>query len=336
MQNMPKRDSDQSSVHSTSPCIISCPSWWNTTESHIPQSALSKSLSLKMGSPPQQCAKQLGLQLQDQDSSSTRSTGESLHEVAAMGGSNPYGQYILSQSGCKETYGRRVEGHIKSALSVRNLDFVLSPSQVDYSQSMARIPYPYVDPYCGGLFSAYGPQAIIHPQIVGMAPARVPLPLDLAEDEPIYVNAKQYRGILRRRQSRAKLEAKNKLVKDRKPYLHESRHLHALRRVRGSGGRFVDTKKLQESGYTPTTNTQDVSDSDLAQLQLGGNLSESEVHQSETSKGCASYSDVANSDDMFRQSDLRFSGYHSHVGGTMQGGGGFMRNGTQHRVSVLR
>lgn len=52
--------------------------------------------------------------------------------------------------------------------------------------------------------------------MMGMAPARVPLPLDFTDYGPIYVNPKQYHGILRRRQSRAKLEAQNKLVKARK------------------------------------------------------------------------------------------------------------------------
>lgn len=50
----------------------------------------------------------------------------------------------------------------------------------------------------------------------GGTSARIPLPLELAENEPIYVNPKQYHGILRRRQLRAKLEAQNKLVKARK------------------------------------------------------------------------------------------------------------------------
>ncbi|KAK9735114.1 hypothetical protein RND81_04G185300 [Saponaria officinalis] len=94
---------------------------------------------------------------------------------------------------------------------------------------------------CRGSFAAYGAPPM----------GRVMLPFSLTtEDGPIYVNPKQYHGILRRRKMRAKEGLKQKSSRE-KPYLHESRHRHACRRPRGVGGRFLNTKTLEDQKNNP-------------------------------------------------------------------------------------
>lgn len=109
---------------------------------------------------------------------------------------------------------------------------------------------------------------------------------DAVDEEPLYVNAKQYHRILKRRAARARLEELHRLSKERKvcillrtgeqkpyivllvdyainivftwqPYLHESRHRHALRRPRGPGGRFLTVAEQAEQRQSEARNGQD-------------------------------------------------------------------------------
>ncbi|XP_024017196.1 nuclear transcription factor Y subunit A-7 isoform X3 [Morus notabilis] len=230
---------------------------------------------------------------------------------------------------------------MKPVFLLSNPDFSHNLSQVGCSHSMAGVPYPYVDPYFGGLLTSYGPQALM----VGIAPARVPLPLDLADDGPIYVNAKQYHGILRRRQSRAKQEAQNKLIKHRKPYLHESRHLHALNRVRGSGGRFLSKKQLQNqlpdpsptAATTITANPNPFCAPDSVKMhQVKKDAFGHESHLSSFSGYVTTVPTRSDTTTIPDSSSRRFPGTAPHMGGAMQCNGMLLHGGTQHCASVVR
>ncbi|KAL6997878.1 hypothetical protein U1Q18_008004 [Sarracenia purpurea var. burkii] len=142
---------------------------------------------------------------------------------------------------------------------------------------------------------------------------RIMLPLSLTMDDgPIYVNAKQYHGIIRRRLSRAKAESENKVLRVRKPYLHLSRHLHAMRRPRGCGGRFLNTKPSNSgnSGTETEKNTRNGQLFHLTESQNSKVLQSDSGHLNSTNEPNGSRSNVSGSEvtSMFSRGNFdRFS-----------------------------
>ncbi|KAF2585161.1 hypothetical protein F2Q70_00037697 [Brassica cretica] len=216
-----------------------------------------------------------------------------LPPVSLAGDSDSFGSAVQTEHGVDKQNNSATHldfslGDVKSSRVVpkpHGAAFSVQPPCLELGFTQQQM-YPCVEQQYYGVVSAYGSQS------------RVMLPLNMeTEDGTIFVNSKQYHAIIRRRQSRAKAAAvldQNKLSsRGRKPYMHHSRHLHALRRPRGSGGRFLNTKSgtnAKKADGTKQTQSQAISQQSNSQnsevlhpesgtmnLSTGLNVSGSEV-----------------------------------------------------------
>ncbi|KRZ36155.1 Nuclear transcription factor Y subunit alpha, partial [Trichinella pseudospiralis] len=211
----------------------------------------------------------------DQNTLSALTNGVSL-QVSGAGNDTSNGQQaiIYSPQILNSNFSSTETGHLSPGSQSQQLNAEVGNSDVaSQCQSTADPTFIQVSPSGSAniaqlLQNSTGqngspvPQILmINPSILNSATAIQNDAKTENDDQPFLVNSKQYERIMKRRHTRAKLEADGRIPRGRQKYLHESRHLHALNRIRGEGGRFNSGSKREMKSKNTNSNASSTANS---------------------------------------------------------------------------